>query len=229
VIRSFIRKDATMRSKLLPLLALSTALAGCASTAGRDLPDAGVASVNVPVVTTADYVFDAAAPAGALAPGEPERLNGWFQGLGLSYGDTVYVDGGYAARDQVARVAGQYGLLIADGAPVTAGAVNPGSVRVVVSRRRAEIPNCPNWSRPSEPDFQNRSMSNFGCSVNSNIAMQVANPQDLLYGRAGDSAVDAVTGAKAITMYRNWPLTGVKEGQTLRDFKRVEGTTKDSN
>ena len=217
-----------MRSKLLPLLALSTALAGCASTAGRDFPDQGVASVNVPVVTTADYVFDAAAPGGALAPGESDRLNGWFQGLGLAYGDTVYVDGGYAAREQVARVAGQYGLLIADGAPVTAGAVAPGAVRVVVSRRRAEIPNCPNWSRPSEPDFANRSMSNFGCSVNSNIAMQVANPQDLLYGRAGDSAVDAVAGAKAITMYRNWPLTGVKEGQTLRDFKRVEDNTKDS-
>ena len=76
-----------MRSKLLPLLALSSALAGCASAAGRDLPDRGIAAVNVPVVTTANYVFDAAAPGGALAPGESDRLNGWFQGLGLSYGD----------------------------------------------------------------------------------------------------------------------------------------------
>ena len=58
------------------------------------MPERGVASVNVPVVTSADYVFDAAAPGGALAPGEGDRLNGWFQGLGLGYGDTVYVDGG---------------------------------------------------------------------------------------------------------------------------------------
>ena len=82
-----------MRSKLI-LLALSTSLAACNTP---DMPERGVASVNVPVVTSADYVFDAAAPAGALAPGESDRLNGWFQGLGLGYGDTVYVDGPYDA------------------------------------------------------------------------------------------------------------------------------------
>ena len=150
-----------MRSTFLPLLALSSALAGCQTGVGTDLADRGVASVNVPVVTTADYAFDAAAPSGALAPGEAERLNGWFQGLGLGYGDSVYVDAAYSpgARVQVARLAGQYGLLLSDGAPVTAGVVQPGSVRVVVSRRRAEVPGCPNWSRRSEPDFANRSMS----------------------------------------------------------------------
>lgn len=220
-----------MRSKLLPLLALSTALAACQTTPGGDLADRGVASVNVPVVTTADYVFDAAAPGGALAPGESDRLDGWFQGLGLGYGDTIYVDGASspAARAQVARVAGEYGLLVSDGAPVTAGAVQPGSVRVVVSRRRAEVPGCPNWTRPSEPDFQNRSMSNYGCSYNTNLAAMVANPEDLLHGREGSAAVDAATGAKAIQMYRKWPLTGIKEGQSERPFKPVEDTTTGGN
>lgn len=207
-----------MRSKLLPLLALSTALAGCQTAVGSDVPARGVVSVNVPVVTTADYVFDASAPGGALAPGESERLNGWFQGLGLGYGDSVYIDAAYnpRVRDQVARVAGQYGMLVSEGAPVTQGEVPPGGVRVVVSRRRAEVPGCPNWSRPAAPDFGNRSMSNYGCAVNSNFAMQVANPQDLLYGREGSAAVDASTGAKAILMYRNWPLTAITPGQTLR-------------
>ena len=120
------------------------------------MPTAGVAAVNVPVVTSADYVFDAAAPGGALAPGEAERLDGWFQGLGLGYGDTIYVDGAYApgARSQVAR----------DRRPLwhagfgrrsghRRASVPPGSVRVVVSRRRAVVPGCPNWSRPSQPDF----------------------------------------------------------------------------
>jgi len=219
-----------MRSKLLPLLAMSTALAGCQTAVGRDVPERGIASVNVPVVTTANYVFDAAAPGGALAPGESERLDGWFQGLGLGYGDSVYVDGAYspAAHEQVARVAGQYGLLVSDGAPVTQSVVQPGAVRVVVARRRAEVPGCPNWSRASEPDFANRSMSNYGCAVNTDLAMQVANPEDLLHGREGSAAVDAVAGAKAIQMYRDWPLTGVKPGQILRDFKPVEDTTKDS-
>lgn len=208
------RKDATMRSKLL-LIALGTALAGCKTT---DMPDRGLATVNVPVVTTANYVFDAAAPGGSLAPGEPERLNGWFQGLGLGYGDAIYVDGAYGepARAQVAQVAAQYGMLVQEGAPVTAGAVQPGSVRVVVSRRRAEVPNCPNWSVPAQPNTQNRAMSNFGCAVNSNLAAMVADPVDLIHGREGTSVIDATTGAKAVNLYRTAPPTGAKGLQEIK-------------
>ncbi|MFL6741405.1 MAG: CpaD family pilus assembly lipoprotein [Sphingomicrobium sp.] len=195
-----------MRSKLI-LIALSTALAACNTP---DLPDRGVASVNVPVVTSADYVFDAAAPGGALAPGESDRLNGWFQGLGLGYGDTVYVDGPPAApaRAQVASIAGRYGMMVSAGAPVTAGVVQPGSVRVVVARRRAEVHGCPNWSRPAAPDPMNRSMSNFGCGVNSNIAAMVANPEDLLHGREGATVTDTRTATRAVDMYRTKPPTG---------------------
>ena len=202
-----------MRSKLI-LLALGSALAGC-STANQD--DRGLASVNVPVVTTADYVFDAAAPGGALAQGESERLSGWFQGLGLGYGDTVYVDAGYApaARAQVASIAGRYGMLVTSGAPATAGMVQPGSVRVVVARRRAEVPGCPNWSRPAAPDFANHSMSNYGCSVNSNIAAMVANPEDLLHGREGTGVTDTWTAQRAIEMYRTTPPSGTKGLQAV--------------
>jgi pilus assembly protein CpaD len=195
-----------MRSKLI-LLALSTSLAACNTP---DMPERGVASVNVPVVTSADYVFDAAAPAGALAPGESDRLNGWFQGLGLGYGDTVYVDGPYdaSARAQVAAIAGRYGMMVSPGAPVTAGVIQPGSVRVVVARRRAEVPNCPNWSRPADPDPMNRTMSNFGCAVNSNIAAMVANPEDLLHGREDGLATDTTTATRAVELYRSKPPTG---------------------
>ena len=195
-----------MRSKLI-LIALSSALGACATA---DQPDRGVASVNVPVVTTADYVFDGAAPGGALAQGEAERLSGWFQGLGLGYGDTVYVDGANlpAARAQVASIAGRFGMLVTAGAPATAGMVGPGQVRVVVARRRAEVPGCPNWTRPAAPDFSNRSMSNYGCSVNSNIAAMVANPEDLLHGREGTGVTDTWVANRAIEMYRTKPPTG---------------------
>ena len=197
-----------MRSKLVLIALSSAALAGCATA---DQPDRGVASVHVPVVTTADYVFDGAAPGGALAQGESERLSGWFQGLGLGYGDTIYVDGpGPAARAQVASIAGRFGMLVTPGAPATAGMVQPGSVRVVVARRRAEVPGCPDWSRPSSPDYSNRSMSNYGCAVNSNIAAMVANPEDLLHGREGTSTTDTWTAQRAIEMYRTTPPTGTK-------------------
>jgi len=208
-----------MRSKLV-LIAIGSALAGC--TAGMaDMPDRGVAAVNVPVVTTADYVFDAAAPGGRLAPGEAERLNAWFSTLGLGYGDSIYVDGdAYAARNQVAAMAGNYGMLIQAGAPVTAGMVQPGSVRVVVSRRRAVVPNCPNWSVPAQPNYGNRSMSNFGCGVNANLAAQIANPEDLLHGQEGSAVADAMTGAKAVIFYRTSPPTGEKGLQDISTKKK---------
>jgi len=209
--RSLIRKESTMRSKFL-LIALGSALAGCQTNpAGHDIPARGFASVNVPVVTSADYVFDAAAPGGALTPSEGDRLNGWFQGLDLGYGDTVYVDGNApAARAQVGAIAGRYGMFVAPGAPVTAGMVQPGSVRVIVARRRAVVPGCPNWSVPSQPDWDNKTMSNYGCAINSNLAAMIANPEDLVHGREGASVTDTVTAARAIEMYRATPPTGTK-------------------
>ena len=188
-----------MRSKLV-LLALGTAALGGCTAGMADLPDRGLVAVNVPVVTSADYVFDAAAPDGSLAPGEAERLNAWFATLGLGYGDSVYVDGGeaYGARQQVAQIAGNYGMMIQAGAPVTTGMVHPGAVRVVVSRRRAVVPNCPNWSVEAQPNYANRMLSNYGCSVNANLAAQIANPEDLLRGREGTGVGDAATGAKAV-------------------------------
>ena len=197
-----------MRSKII-LIALASSLAACNTP---DLADKGVAAVNVPVVTSADYVFDAAAPDGALAPGESDRLNGWFQGLNVGYGDAIYVDGAFAdaARGQVAAIAGQYGMMVSAGAPVTTGAVQPGTVRVVVSRRRAEVPHCPNWSLPSQPNYDNRNMSNFGCGVNTNIAAMIANPEDLIHGQEGGATGDVSTAAKAVLYYRSNPPTGAK-------------------
>lgn len=205
-----------MRSKVI-LIALASSLAACNTPEMPDKPDTGVASVNVPVVTSANYVFDAAAPDGALAPGELDRLNGWFQGLGLGYGDSVYVDGPYAdaARGQVAAVAGQYGMMVSAGAPVTTGMVAPGSVRVVVARRRASVPGCPNWSVDSQPNFYNRNMSNFGCSVNTDIAQMVANPEDLVHGREAGATGDVDTAAKAVMFYRSSPPSGAKGLQNI--------------
>ena len=193
------------------LLALATALAGCTHM-NPDPALRGVEPVNVPVVTRADYVFDAAAPDGSLGSAEEARLDGWFRSLQLGYGDSIYVDGPYAegARADVARIAGRYGLLISEGAPVTTGEVAPGSVRVVVSRTRASVPNCPNWSVPSQPNLTNSSMAGLGCSVNANLAVMIANPEDLVHGREGSGVGDATTATRAISVYRSTAPTGTK-------------------
>ena len=208
-----------MRSKFA-LLALAAAVAGCQHTP-QDLPDRGVAAVNVPVVTRADYVFEAAAPDGSLAPAERARLDAWFAGLGLGYGDSIYVDAPYAgaARADVAQIAGRYGILVSEGAPVTAGAVAPGTVRIVVSRNRAEVPGCPNWSVPAQPNYNNRSMSNYGCAVNSNLAAMVANPTDLVHGREGTGVGDAITSAKAVSSYWSAKPTGTEGLQDVSTKK----------
>lgn len=198
------------------LVLAAAMLAGCQHTP-QDLPDRGLASVNVPVVTRSDFALDVAAPDGSLPSSEEARLDAWFRSLQLGYGDAIYVDGPYAdgARNDVAKVAGKYGMLLSSGAPVTQGAVPPGSVRVVVSRTRAEVPNCPNWSVPSTPNYNNRNMSNFGCSVNSNMAAMIANPEDLIHGREGDTAVDAATAIRGVGVYRSTAPTGIKGLQDI--------------
>lgn len=199
------------------LLGLVSALGACQTTAPTDRPAKGLSSVNVPIVTRADYALDLSAPDGTLSPSEAARLDGWFRSMVLGYGDMVYIDGatGYDARDDVARVAGQYGMLVSLGAPMTAGQVPQGMVRVVVARSSASVPGCPNWSRPSTPNFDSASMSNFGCGVNSNMAAMIANPQDLVSGREGSGVGDTVTASKAVEQYRKAAPTGEKGLQSI--------------
>lgn len=218
------KKDLKMRNILI-LAALASTVTACNTPKP---PEQGLASVHVPVVSSSDYVYDAATPSGSLSPEDAGRLDGWFSGLGLDYGDTIYVNGDYAplARAQVAEIAGRYGMLISQGAPASAGVSQPGALRVVVSRRRASVPGCPDWSSTSNPNFSNSTFSNYGCGVNVNLAAQVANPEDLLHGRQGKAAEDAETAAKAIIMYRNWPLTAILPGQILRPLKSASPSGK---
>ena len=208
-----------MRTKFI-LVLLGSAVGAC-SYQPHDLADRGVETVRQPVLATSTYVTDLAAPGGVLAPMELGRLDGWFQGLDLAYGDSIYVDGAYsdAARAQVADVAGKYGMIVLPAAPVTAGPVQPGMVRVVVSRTRAEVPGCPDWSTPSQPNYNNRSMPGYGCSVEGAFASMVANPTDLFHGREAGASVDAITAAKAIQSYRKAAPTGEKGLQDISTKK----------
>lgn len=205
-----------MRNTIMIAL-LATTLAGPALAKGDD-PSRGLESVNVPVVSRSDYTFDAAAPDGQLSSAERARLDAWFDGLSLGFGDRVSVEGNaaYAARRDVSQILSRFGILVSNNTPVVAGAIPDGSVRVVVSRTRASMPTCPNWSVGAQPNYANRTMSNFGCAVNGNLAAMVADPNDLVFGRASLPGSDGFEGAKAIALYRSWELTAVREGQTRR-------------
>jgi pilus assembly protein CpaD len=161
-------------------------------------------------VQRTDFVMDLASREDRLSPTERSRLNGWFGSLGLGYGDRIWVEEPYGpgpARQDVARVAAEYGLLLSDGAPVTPGAVAPGSVRVIVSRSFAYVPGCPradNYRGPSSVS------ANYGCAVNSNLASMIADPSDLVLGQGGGGIRDTGQAAKAIKVYREAAPTGSK-------------------
>ena len=115
-------------------------------------PTAGWKSVNVPVVTRTDYVFDAAAPDGSLGPSKrPGSTPG--SALDLGYGDSIYVDGAYAGCGARATSPASPAATACWSARRAGhrrrGA--PGTVRVVVSRTRASVPDCPNWSERRSP------------------------------------------------------------------------------
>lgn len=194
------------------LLVMVPALSGCLATAQDKHPNParGLMSVNQPVVSRTDYALDLATAGDSLPSTEEARLDAWFRSLQLGYGDSIFVDNlsSDGARNDVARIAGRYGMLLSDGSPVTNGAVHPGMTRVVVSRTRASVPGCPNWSVPAQPNFENATMSNFGCSVNSNLAAMVANPEDLIHGRESGGIGNTDTATKAVDTYRKKAPTG---------------------
>lgn len=194
-------------SNFATLIGMSIALSAC-GTENR-----GVESVHQPVVSKSNYVLDVGTGYDGLAPGEVSRVAGWFESLRLGYGDRVSIDvpggnEGEATREAIAKLAAHYGMLIDATAPVTTGEIAPGKVRVVVSRTSANVPNCPDWSDKGGNDLNSNTMSNFGCSVNTNLAAMVANPEDLIYGQRATGANDASTAAKAIKSYRDRPPTG---------------------
>ena len=93
---------------------------------------------------------------------------------------------------------------------------------LAAARRGLEprVPGCPDWTVPSHPNFDNASMSNFGCGVNSNLAAMIANPEDLIHGREGSGVNDTSTGAKAVIFYRSTPPSGTKG---LQEINTKEG------
>lgn len=206
-------------ARAFPLFALAAASAlatGCAQTASQGQPltasrNPSLYSVHQPVVQRSDFVLDLAAPDG-LAATEAGRLGAWLDGLGLGYGDRVWVDPGLSygsrAREDVASVVGSYGLLLSESAPVTAGPVPPGAVRVIVSRMSASVPTCPNWSASLSANSTTATHSNYGCATNSNLAAMIADPADLVLGQAGSPSSDPSETTRAVEAYRKRVLTG---------------------
>jgi pilus assembly protein CpaD len=191
-------------------LSLGLGLSACGDTPNNQT----LYSTKQPVVERNNYTIDLATSAGGLAVTEQQRLAEWFEIMDLGYGDRVAIDGAIpndAVRDDVSAIAARHGLLIAEGAPVTEGYVDPGNVRVVVTRSRAFVPGCPDWSDKLASNMSNSTSDGYGCAVNANIAAMVADPQHLLHGAEGSGETVVMSSTKAIQTYREQEPTG-KDG-----------------
>lgn len=188
-------------------LSLGLAVSGCGDTPNNRT----LYSVKQPVVERNNFTLDLASSAGGLTAPEQQRLGEWFETMDLRYGDRVAIDAATvsdAVREDVATIASRHGILLSEGAPVTAGFVEPGMVRVVVTRSRAHVPGCPDWSDQYASNLGNATSDDFGCSVNSNLAAMIADPQHLLQGAEGTGETVVMSSTKAIRTYREQEPTG---------------------
>lgn len=188
-------------------LTLGLSLAGCATQPTNRSLD----SVKQPVVERSNFSLDLDASSGGLSINEQRRLNDWFAAMDLGYGDRVSIDDPLASagtKQAVADIAARYGLLVSEGAPVTAGLVNPGKARVVVTRSKATVPGCPDWGDNASYNYNNGTNNGFGCAVNGNLAAMVADPEHLIHGASATGETVIMTSNKAIASYRQQAPTG---------------------
>ncbi|MEE4206178.1 MAG: CpaD family pilus assembly protein [Erythrobacter sp.] len=189
-------------------LSLGLVLGGCAMPTNQTLY-----SVKQPVVERTNFTLDVNTTSAGLPISEQQRLNGWFEAMDLGYGDRVSIENpsaNPAVANAINDLAGRYGLIVSETAPTTEGMLSPGQARVVITRSEATVPGCPDWSKASDSNFFNATSPNFGCATNTNIAAMVADPQDLLEGKEGDSETVIQTSNKAIGALRDAPPTGAQ-------------------
>jgi pilus assembly protein CpaD len=192
-------------------LTLGLGLSACAGTGSHLAANRGLESVKQPVVESQNYALDLTATSAGLPVPEQHRLADWFDSMSVGYGDRIGIDDALASaavREDVAKIAGRYGLLVSDGAPVTQGYVDPGKVRVVVTRSRAFVPGCPDWSQRKADWGVNSTSPGYGCAVNGNLAAMIADPQHLLHGATGTGETVIMSSTKAIETYREAKPTG---------------------
>ncbi len=195
--------------KLAGAIAVSLGLA--LSACGGMPTNKSLYSTKQPVVERTSYTLDLAANRDGLTISEQQRLTGWFEAMDLGYGDRVSIDdpmASQATRDAVGDIAGRFGILLSETAPVTAGAMQPGNVRVVLTRSTASVPGCPDWSAQSDMNYENATHPGYGCATNSNLAAMVANPEDLIEGQKGTGETVIMSSTKAIDSFRERAPSG---------------------
>jgi pilus assembly protein CpaD len=182
-----------MKAHIIATATLAFALAGCGTMGGAIGTNTSMYSTNQPVVERSNYAIDVNLDSyGGIADGEQRRVAEWFDALKLGFGDRIAIDygDGYSnssAERQVAQLAADHGMTVTETAPLTAGSIAIGTARIVVTRSSASVPNCPNWSKTTDSNFNSSNHPNYGCAINGNLAAMVDDAEDLVRGRESNA------------------------------------------
>jgi len=206
-----------MRRTLSALLAVSAALAACGPV------NQGVSTVKTPQFQTKSLSIDIKFVGDEIGPMQAAALQEFLASANLGYGDRVSLDdpmaqGADVRRAAVGEIVGRFGLLLADAGPVLPGRLPAGMVRLVIERSVANVPDCPDWRRPSNFELAASTSSNFGCATQSNLAAMVADPNDLAEGRDYAGA-DGTTVVKATDAFRRRVPTAAASGGALPETR----------
>ena len=118
--------------------------------------------------------------------GETASLNDFLQTSEAMRGDPVTIERNHLRTDDK-RVERLVSALTHQGlAPtvIVAAEIPAGELHLVIERTVATAVNCPNWSKPPGNDFGNTLHSDFGCATAANLTAMIADPHDLVAGRA---------------------------------------------
>jgi len=182
-------------------IAAALALGACASDPPRLAPGASAESPKPIAVSLIKLTHDIPFREAQLAPDERQDADlAAFLGSGEERArDHVFVLAGSTSLDgeRAGALVARLGLRGVSAAVIRDSGQPAGLLRVIVERYVASAPDCPDWSRIAWANFDNLTSTNFGCATAADLAAMVADPHDLIGGRAlgpvvGDPATFAV-------------------------------------
>jgi pilus assembly protein CpaD len=185
---------------------LAATLAGCAPYTKATWTPAEAPVENEVRWTESKHVVRFTQGESELSAGERSRLEAFLSLARPDYTDRVFVlgeDGGLDSR-RVASVREHLVERRLANRQIMSGAAaddGPNALTVVIGRYIVIPPSCPNWSKPSTGDSNNRTSSNFGCATATNLGAMVADPGDLVTGKSLGPG-DATVSAGAVQRYR---------------------------
>lgn len=123
------------------------------------------------------------------------------------YGDRLVVDTDAATLEALRQ---RYALTGIRVIPAPGGGGNASAIRATFVRLLVTPPACGDWSDGTKVEGDNRPAANWGCASAANLAHMIADPNDLVAGRAPMTAYNAQADTVAIRAYRaktiSWEL-----------------------